>query len=230
MNENQDSTDLITVLIDNDNGTDYEKKSYCDLNQSSSSINYAYIDDSIVYDYNSGLMTHMYPNGKTRYKGEWSENKPNGRGIVYDENGTILYDGFWKNGIIVIDKLNTYNYSTDIRDVMYLNGKKKYHGGWKNGLPCGEGVYYDEDGNELYTGTWNNGMIRVNHEFLFDYYSGDYIMHFEKSDVMKNQYPINTELTASINGKGSQLFPNGKTKYKGEWMNGKRHGYGCEYD
>lgn len=230
MNVYQNTTDLITVLIDNDNGTDYDKKSYCDPNQSLGFFSYGYVDSSIVYDYNSGLMTHLYPNGRTRYKGEWSENQPNGRGIMYDENGTILYDGSWKNGVITIDKLNTYNYSIDMRDVMYLNGKKKYHGGWKNGVPNGEGVYYDEDGNELYTGTWDNGIIRVNHDFLFDYCSGEYIMRFDNSDMVENQYLINTDVAVSISGKGSQYYPNGMIKFKGEWMNGKRHGYGYEYD
>ena len=35
---------------------------------------------------------------------------------------------------------------------------EKYIGETKDGLPHGNGIYYDEDGNKTYQGQWKNGQ------------------------------------------------------------------------
>ena len=40
----------------------------------------------------------------------------------------------------------------------YENGKKKYEGEHKNGVPEGKGIEYDENSNKSYEGDFKNGV------------------------------------------------------------------------
>ena len=60
-----------------------------------------------------------YKNGVLRYNGEWRDNEPNGEGSLYDENGRLLCNGEWYNGILKGGKkINYRDYLTDNKEVV----------------------------------------------------------------------------------------------------------------
>ena len=84
---------------------------------------------------------YIWEDGKY-YKGEYKDNKPNGKGIKYYSNGNILYEGNFING--KFDGKGKYYYDNG----MYFIGE------YKNGLRNGKGIQYYKNGNILFEGDW----------------------------------------------------------------------------
>ena len=80
----------------------------------SSQPEYSFQNNLIHFDYDSGLMIHQYLNGSTRYKGEWSKGCPNGNGIMYNTDGSIQFEGKWKQGEFEVDPQHHFFYKDDI--------------------------------------------------------------------------------------------------------------------
>ena len=141
-----------------------------EMNQNVIQVNTDSIDSSIHIDPKSGLIIHYYANGRIRYKGEWSNDCPNGNGVMYYEDNSVAYEGKWRNGIFEIDSLHRYHYKDDSMEVFYEDGSLKYYGGWKNGSAYGQGKYYLENGNLLINGEWSFGIYYTGNgdTFLFD--------------------------------------------------------------
>ena len=84
---------------------------------------------------------------------------PEGSGVYYDRNGSELYIGLWKKGCHQLETGVGFSYRTESQCVLYADGMRKYEGGIENGLPEGEGVYYDEEGVVIYRGIWKKGYV-----------------------------------------------------------------------
>jgi hypothetical protein len=83
-----------------------------------------------------------------KYVGHFENNMFNGNGRLYDQNGNLLYNGFWQNGAIIKGE----------GELNYMDGRK-YVGQFNNNLPDGYGTLYDSDGKILNKGKWKNGIF-----------------------------------------------------------------------
>ncbi len=79
---------------------------------------------------------------------------------IYNENNTNVVDG------IVYD-MNERPIN-GLYKIYYPNGNVKMEVRSKNGRPDGEGKFYDEVGNLLFSGTFKNGVI---HGKMYNYYA-----------------------------------------------------------
>ncbi|MCB2339957.1 MORN repeat-containing protein [Clostridium estertheticum] len=97
-----------------------------------------------------------FKNGSS-YEGEWEDNRPNGTGIHYYPNGSIMYTGEFKNG--QRDGIGTVNFEAGGKyegtgNSYYPDGCT-YKGKWKDGKQNGWGVYF-YTGVGKYEGEWVN--------------------------------------------------------------------------
>lgn len=83
------------------------------------------------------------------YAGEMNKNEMEGYGKVFID-GTLLYDGEWKNSKRNGDGTEYFENSKQV----------KYEGGWKNNQYNGKGTLYDASGNVVYDGKWKNGEYK----------------------------------------------------------------------
>ena len=59
-------------------------------------------------------MIHQCLNSSTRYKGEWSKGCPNENGIMYNTDGSIQFEGKWRQGEFEVDPQHHFFYKDDI--------------------------------------------------------------------------------------------------------------------
>jgi antitoxin component YwqK of YwqJK toxin-antitoxin module len=186
-------------------------------------------DDNLKYDgdYSVGFWNGQgkeYHSGKLVFSGyfKWGKrwngigydnygNKiyelKNGCGIVkeYNEDGILLYDGEYKNGV-KYGLGKEYNIEKElIYDGSYINGKRskgkgkeynfsgrlKYEGEYLNGEWHGNGTEYESNGEISFEGVFKNGK--------------------------------------RWKGKGKEYFSFYKIQFKGEYANGEKNGQGVEY-
>ena len=62
------------------------------------------------------------------FAGSWRENRPEGMGALFDEDGELLYAGQWKNG------------KRHGRGTEYRRGEIVFSGFWENGEPVVDGI------------------------------------------------------------------------------------------
>lgn len=135
------------------------------------------------------------------YIGEIKDGKPAGNGAVYDQDGFLREEGFYKNGEL------------DGFGIVYVDGEKFYEGEFKNGDSNGKGKQY-AFGEIVYEGDFYDGK-RQGKGTLWNpldhsRYVGDFV-----EDKME--------------GKGV-LYIESEKRFEGEFKNGKFHGNGIYYD
>ena len=108
-------------------------------------------------------------NGK-RWEGRVRDGKPFGYGVLYDDNGRRVYEGFMLNDLRVCYGIE---YSSDTERVMYS-------GRYFHDMRFGKGILYNRDGCIDYERLWND-----NHPFVDE--SNDGIIHsFTESITLPN--------------------------------------------
>ena len=130
--------------------------------------------------------------------GELKNNKKNGKGIIYYNNGNIKYEGDFIN-----DNFGGNGKST------FENGEY-YIGEFKNGLKNGKGIYY-----------YNNGNIKYQGDFINDKFDGNGKCIWEDC-----AYYIGEWKNGLTHGKGKEFYNNGNILYEGNYFNNEREGYG----
>ena len=86
-----------------------------------------------------------YENGHVVYTGEYKNNLRNGKGKEMDENGKVVFDGEWKDGIGKGKEMDE-------------NGNVVYEGEWNNGKR--NGIGREVNGNEMGPiGYWKDGRM-----------------------------------------------------------------------
>ncbi|MCL2132158.1 MAG: hypothetical protein FWH36_06895 [Lentimicrobiaceae bacterium] len=83
-----------------------------------------------------------------KYAGSYENNVFHGNGTLYDENGNVLYKGYWRNGRIIKGE----------GELDYSDGRK-YIGQFNNNIPDGYGTMYDTSGKVISKGKWQNGIL-----------------------------------------------------------------------
>ena len=186
-----------------------------------------------------GKGKEYYPDGKLLCEGEYLYNKRyNVKG--YDLNNNIIYELKKGKGFI-----KEYNYNKSMYEGNYLyglkNGKGKEY--YKNGKLIFEGEYLNENRNGKGKEYNNKGELIFEGEYLYNYrikgkqyikgkleYEGDYL--YNKKYNGKG-YDENGNIIYELingNGKVKEYQFDGKLRFEGEYLNGKRNGKGKEYD
>ncbi len=141
----------------------------------------------------------IYLNGD-KYYGYMKDGQHSGKGIYYNKNGNIQYNGEWKDG-----KLNGCG-------IEYFTQNDTYVGEFKDGKRNGKGTFIFSDGSK-YLGDWLNEKRHGKGCFISadgSKYIGDYLN--DKRD-----------------GEGIEYYSNGDIFFKGLWKKGHKNGYGIEY-
>lgn len=140
------------------------------------------IESTTMY-YNDLQLAHFEGNvkilnhqGKRVYEGMYSDGACNGKGVLYDEHGHLLYEGEFVENVME-DKNGKLHFDNDVMDVYVgevhenkAHGKGRaykksdeqltivYEGEFVNGKFQGKGIYFDEQGEIDYEGEFLNGM------------------------------------------------------------------------
>ena len=137
--------------------------------------------------------------GKYKYIGDFSNDLPNGKGILEDYEKGFIYKGDMVNGM-----------KEGKGSLEYIDGTI-YEGDFKSDLYNGNGVLKFKDGKK-YEGEFHDGKIKGKGKFIWEdgkIYEGEY------DNFMKNG-----------NGK---FFWNDNKYYDGQWVNNRQHGKGLIY-
>ena len=181
----------------------------------------------------------IYYESGNYYKGEWKNGLKHGKGILYYENGSILYDGYFiqdkfeGKGNYYYEDSNYYieKWKNKKDEIIYAKGKlydgdfiyhkskgnkidiyeygNYYEGEWKNGKKHGKGIIYHKNGNILYNGDFIDDKFEGNGKYIYE--DGDYYIG-EFSNGLKN-------------GQGKEVNRNGEIIYDGEFIDDERNGY-----
>ena len=154
-------------------------------------------------------------NNKTKYIGHFNkDNRYQWKGECFynNEENTILYDGYYENGLP--DNNGTFYYE---------NGNKYYEGSLKDGYFHGKGLQYYDNGQLMYNGTFENGdrsgkgilyikdsTIRYVGEFKDNNCEGNGIL-FDKEEIIyngtfKHNHYENGILNQNINGTKFKIY------------------------
>ena len=137
--------------------------------------------------------------GVSRYKGEFRNDLPEGKGIFEDYENFYKYNGDWVMGC------------KTGRGVLEFSDGTKYEGEFKNDLYDGIGVLKFSNGNK-YEGEFVEGNVKGKGKFNWNdgkRYDGEY------EDFMKNGF--------------GKFYWNEDKYYEGQWLNNKQHGKGLIY-
>ena len=135
------------------------------------------------------------------YKGQLSNGIPDGKGLIIDTNGNVIFDGEWEKG-----KMNGLGVS--------FNPSSTYVGQFENNIENGKGIVYTKNGTILIDGEFSNGIEKANGKM----YHPDGTISYEGELV--NLLP---------NGLGTQFENNGR-KYYGYFKDNQRNGHGIVYN
>jgi hypothetical protein len=165
----------------------------------------------------------LYRNEKCYYKGEirieFGSQGPHGRGIFFDSEDNIVYEGQNSNGIfdgtgkLRIPKQGTYegrfNQGTRKgKGKMIYNNGDVYDGEWTNNNRQGPGIMTYHNG-DIYNGNWSE-----------DQREGQGNMNYNNGDNYNGNWTKDKRL-----GTGNMTYSNGDN-YNGEWLNDRREGQG----
>ena len=99
------------------------------------------------------------------YIGQFKDNIPNGKGNAYDQNGNLMYEGDFINGV------------REGNGKLIVDNGYYYIGQFKDNIINGKGNVYDKNGNVMYEGDFINGVREGNRKLIVDngyYYIGQF--------------------------------------------------------
>ena len=141
---------------------------------------------------------------KIKYKGGYIDKKREGKGISYNEQGKIIYIGYFSN-----DFHNGFGNE-------FHNGKLEYEGYFKGGRRDGKGILYYDNSSNIYF----NGIFKSN-----KYFEG--IEYDPNGNKIYEGLFMNNKPKEGKNIKYYLL--NGKLEYEGDFLDGQYHGHGTLY-
>ena len=166
----------------------------------------------------NGKLKEFYDNGKIRFDGEMLNDKK-WNGIGYNYNGNKAFEIKEGKGFVM--------------EYDYYYGNKIFEGEYINGVRNGKGKEYYENGKLLFEGEYlygkrdgNGKEFLLNGEVLNGYYKQDKLIEGKKIDKDGNDIMI-----LEKNGKLKEFFDNGKIRFNGEILDGKKwNGIGYDYN
>lgn len=185
------------------------------------------INEPDMADY-SGYAKLKHQNNEVIYAGEIRDGHVDGEGVLYDEQGRLLYRGMFL--------MDVYSGTGEL---YYLeSGRTKYKGDFLYNKYDGSGILFYEDGARQYEGNfkgnqfdgygelyYKEGTLMYKGGFVLGEFNGKGIFYDENSVVL---YDGDFSMGRK-NGYGV-LYENGGVKYAGEFEDGLYNGAGKEYD
>jgi len=182
--------------------------------------------------------TEKYKNGLS-YVGEFKNNMKHGNGKLYDKNYRLISDCVWENGKQLDNKIIVYNENGSIKyEGEMINGKKNgigisyellnnYDGEWRDDVFI-KGKIFNKDNILIYDGGimnykkegfgieyYLNSLEKYNGEFKDDKYDGKSKLYNEDGTIKYKGEFKNGE----FNGQGKLYYENNKIKYDGIFDN-----------
>lgn len=161
----------------------------------------------------------LYRNGRVFYVGSWSDGAFDGEGTLYGQDGSIK-SGIWEKGTLISAEVEI---ETDAG---------KYEGLAQNGKPNGFGKLSYRNGAE-YEGNWKDGEWDGIGQYVFqkDTLLSEWTRGKANGStiLVAGNYQYEGQYAGDLpNGNGSYycLDSTATYMYAGEWLNGKRSGYG----
>ena len=186
-----------------------------------------YVGGEYITEHGKFKGRYNWDNGKY-YLGQFKNKLPNGKGIKYEANNKILYEGDFMNGKFEGKGIFYYIYDDNIG---YCKGQ------FKNGLLHGEGKTYFRNGNISIDGNYindklngkgkcfyPNGNIMYDGNFINDKFEGNGKIYYENGKIKYEGEFINDK----FEGNGKYIWKGGEY-YIGQWKNGLKHGRGKLY-
>ena len=191
-----------------------------------------------------GFIKEYDHKGNLTFEGEYLNGKRNGKGKEYNCYGNLIFEGEYLNGI----KWSGKGYDKQNNTIYVLNNGKGYikeyndegdlyfEGELLNGQRNGKGKEYCNytlifEGEYLYSHRlrgmeYNDELVYIEYEgdFLYDkkWNGKGYIENDDDNDII---YELKNGT-----GKVMEYYENGRLKFEGEYLNGKRNGKGKEYE
>lgn len=168
-----------------------------------------------------GVYYNYFDPKKFSYEGEFNQNKYEGQGKITNSLGDLEYEGHFKNGLfhgfgIFISKEKEKYQGVWIENkrngkgiIFYSDGTVKYEGDFLNDTFDGKGSYFFQNG-KVYIGNFKNNT-----------FSGFGLMLFENKEIYEGNWK-----NSKREGLGTLYYPNGMTKYRGQFENDKFNGTG----
>ena len=208
----------------------------------------------------TGYIKYINSDGYLEYEAQYSNGLKNGKGKEYDSKGKLIFEGEYKNNKkwngkgydasknIVYELINgngkvkEYNNFGDLSfEGEYLNGvrkgkkyvfESKFEGEYLNGKKNGKGKEYYNNGELKFEGIYLynfklNGKYYMNGKLE---YEGNYLYNKKWSG---KGYDENGNIIYELNngnGKVKEYDDDGKLKFEGKYLNGKKSGKGKEYN
>ena len=119
----------------------------------------------VLKEFEGPIMKEYNANNRVIYEGEFQNHllkdyPRSGQGEEYSSNGNLIYHGNWRD-----NKRNGFGDS-------YNNGYLYYSGYWKNGVVNGHGELFNADGDTVYKGNWNQGILVTDDNKRIDFRTG----------------------------------------------------------
>lgn len=153
-----------------------------------------------------GVGKEYYRDGSV-YSGKFINGWREGLGELHDAKGELFYKGEWKRDYIHGKGLCRFDKTFPCPGL--------YEGEFKHGHRDGRGTVTSSDGIS-YEGDWKNGMP-INGEWVVNYPSGS--IYFGNASFSDYSSP-------PLAGGFGSLREESGTFYRGEFLNGRRHGFG----
>lgn len=145
-----------------------------------------------------GAWSKTWPNGRTRYEGQFKDDHPIGEFRHYDEEGSLTT-------IQVFDK--------DAR----TSRAEHFH---PNGVPMAKGKYLGQEKDS----TWNYydraGILRRTECYVSGKLNGEVVVYFANGEVAEREY----YLKGQLHGEHKSWFPGGTLKSVATYANGEPEG------
>lgn len=196
----------------------------------------------------SGKGTYYFQNGDV-YEGFFSENCLDGMGILYDRQGLVVKKGYFdrvkieetESGCLIpFEPLEEYIAPLAIESSSNVK-TNRYEGERISGIPCGQGVLYDENDKKVYEGGFKEGLFEGAGKTFFPSGTIQSSGMFSRGKLEGNG-TLYSELQNVImegtfhNGLPHGLctcyrdIPNKQITFEGFYLNGKQEGFGTQFD
>lgn len=139
------------------------------------------------------------------YEGQRKDGQRDGTGCEYDEEGHLVYEGGWKNGL-------RHGYG---KEWYTDSGTLHYVGHWVEGKKNGYCEEYVEDDLGVYKGDWKDDRRHGMGKWFSITSSGATVLVYDGEFVNDDRH-----------GTGTEFHSDGSVSYVGQWERDGRHGTG----
>ncbi len=199
----------------------------------------------------TGIWQDLYPNGRIKEEGPWTNGERNGVFKFFNKKGELEKLEKYENGVLVTEDGNSETAILDIRKEYYEDGSIRVVGSYSGGKKKGTFREYDKEGKEingyLYDndrkmgegmldslgrriGAWKlyhtSGELRAEGEYIEGLKEGPWTFYFvngstEQKGSYKGDLPT---------GQWKWFFANGTMHREEIYRKGKEDGHAVEYD